>query len=333
MRYTIKFSLILVIVLLMGLWVSSCGKDTGVVTVYTSMPEDIMQVVKEKFEEKYAEMRVEIWRESSSKLSSRIEVEAESPQGVEADIIWAAAPSYYFNWIDLGMIQSYDSPEGKKVGKNFKDTQQRYFGARLISVVIVYNKDLLDPEEVPQTWTELLDPKWNGKIVIADARRSGTALAWVDAITNEYGWEFLESFSNNNIAIEPKNSAVVDKVVSGDYPIGISLDYEARNRIKQGVSIGIVYPQDGAVIIPSPLAITTTTENLEGARTFVDYVLSQEGQEILVKQGSFIPARNDVAFPFNVKQNVTETDISVNWTRVYENEIQLKRNYKRILLD
>ena len=215
----------------------------------------------------------------------------------------------------------------------FKDKNGMYYGGRLISVVIIYNKNLVPAELAPQSWDDLMSEKWKGQIVMPDARRAGTSLPWLYGLSEKYGWKFFQALRNNEVKIKPTNRPTVQSVINGEVPIGITLDYMARNEIKKGAPLGIVYPKDGAVIIPSPIAITSVTKKLEAAQNFVDFVLSEDGQEILVRDGGFIPVRDDVQPPFNVSPAVTQTDIPINWKIVYKNEIQLKRNYKKYIID
>jgi iron(III) transport system substrate-binding protein len=79
--------------------------------------------------------------------------------------------------------------------------------------------------------------------------------------------------------------------------VGFTLDNMVRQMKAEGSPIDLIYPEDGAVLLPSPIAIIKTSEHIEAAKKFVDYVLSPAGQQALVDFGSYVPARADVAPP------------------------------------
>ncbi len=66
-----------------------------------------------------------------------------------------------------------------------------------------------------------------------------------------------------------------------------------------GLPIDLIYPEDGPIFIPSPVGILATSERLEAAKTFVDYIASVPGQEALAELGSYLPVRHDVPGPEN----------------------------------
>lgn len=85
-------------------------------------------------------------------------------------------------------------------------------------------------------------------------------------------------------------------LVSGEFPVIKGIDYTPAIQAAQGAPVAFKFPSDGAVALPSPIAITSSSSNPEGAKAFVDYILSKEGQEFLVTQ-FFIPVRADVEPP------------------------------------
>jgi iron(III) transport system substrate-binding protein len=57
-----------------------------------------------------------------------------------------------------------------------------------------------------------------------------------------------------------------------------------------------VFPEEGVTYVTEPVAILESAKNVDAAQKFVDFVLSQEGQELVLDMG-YIPARNDMAVP------------------------------------
>jgi len=94
------------------------------------------------------------------------------------------------------------------------------------------------------------------------------------------------------------------------------LDYMMRTRVRDGAPVDYVWPEDGAVFIPSPIGIINTSDNVETARVFVDFVLSAEGQRTMVELGDFIPIRADVQPPEGAPSLDEINAIDIDWKDV-----------------
>lgn len=92
---------------------------------------------------------------------------------------------------------------------------------------------------------------------------------------------------------------------------GITIDFMTRGRKIEdpAVPIDYVFPEDGAVLVPSPIAIVKDSQNVEAAKSFIDFVLSREGQELMSAQG-VAPVRLDVTPPSGIP---TITQMSDNY--------------------
>ena len=81
--------------------------------------------------------------------------------------------------------------------------------------------------------------------------------------------------------------------------MGITIDFTVRKLLKEnpGAPIDYIYPEDGVVMVPSPIAIFKSSRYIEGAMVFVRYILSKKGQTLLRDLGGFVPVRLDVSPP------------------------------------
>jgi iron(III) transport system substrate-binding protein len=149
----------------------------------------------------------------------------------------------------------------------------------------VYNTTLVKPEEVPKTWDDLLLPRFKDEVGITDPTFSGTSLTTVAGLTNDpaYGWEYFEKLKANGLKLEKGSSAVVTKVGAGEYQVSIGADYIARTMIAQGSTMGFVLPEKGVPLVASPIGILKGTENIEAAKLLYDFILSEDGQGILIE--------------------------------------------------
>src|SRR3546814_20344370 len=83
-------------------------------------------------------------------------------------------------------------------------------------MVIAYNRDHIPDEEAPQTWEDVLDPKWKDKMVMAEAAYSGAALHWFGALRKTFAKGYMEALSKQNVLLRQGSGATYD--TSSDEP-------------------------------------------------------------------------------------------------------------------
>ena len=95
-----------------------------------------------------------------------------------------------------------------------------------------------------------------------------------------------------------------------------------------------IYPTDGVINVPSPIAIFKETKNPEGAKALVDWWLSKEGQEAVVK-GWMHSVRGDVKAPTGAEETkkIVEGRIKVDWQKLANNNAQIKEEFRKRVMD
>ncbi len=96
----------------------------------------------------------------------------------------------------------------------------------------------------------------------------------------------------------------------------------------------VSYPTDGVIQVPSPIAIFNTTKNPEGAKAIVDWWLSKEGQEAVVK-GWMHSVRGDVKGPIGAPETkkLTESKMKVDWRKLADNNAKIKEEFRKRVMD
>ena len=92
---------------------------SGEVTVYTSVPQDLADQFKIKFEEKYPDVTVNIYRATSGEVLTKIKTEAEGGQ-LSGDVLWVADFASAESLKELNLLDKYDSEEAKILMKLLK---------------------------------------------------------------------------------------------------------------------------------------------------------------------------------------------------------------------
>ena len=202
-------------------------------------------------------------------------------------------------------------------------------------MIIAYNTQKLKPEEAPKSWKDLLDPKWKGKIAMPSPMLSGTAYVAAGALADKYGWEYFDKLKANGLHVENGNSAIQNKLLTGEYAAAMILE---ENILKLAAAkkepLKVIYPSDGIICVPSPIGIFKVTKNPEGAKALVDWWLSKEGQQAVVK-GWMHSVRGDVEPPTGAPKLSTllPTQVKVDWDKLSKNEGPIKEEFRKRVMD
>ena len=310
------------------------GGTKGEIMVYTSIYPDIIDnMCKPNVAKAFPEMKVNWFQGGTEKVVTKITGEIKAKK-IGADVLMVADPSYYLKLEDQKLLLPYKSKEEKNL-INDKDAEGAWYAVRVCNMIIAYNADKLKAEDAPKNWTDLTDPKWKGKIAMPNPMLSGTAYVAVGALADKYGWEYFDKLKANGLRVEEGNSAIQNKLLTGEYAAAMILEeniLKLANVKKEPLKV--IYPKDGVVQVPSPIAIFNTTKNPEGAKALVDWWLSKEGQQAVVK-GWMHSVRGDVKEPIGSvpTKGLTDGKIKVDWRKLADNNAKIKEEFRKRVMD
>ena len=270
------------------------AKTPSRVLLYTSVPQELATQFADAFMKKRPDITVEIYRAGSTEVGAKLAAEREVG-GIRADLLWLADAPIYYELKKRGELLAYASPESKAIPADLKDPKGFFIAGRLINMIIAVNTEVTPLKDAPRSWKEF--PDFGKKAVMGNPLYSGTNFVTVAAFVKKDGnWGWFERARAKGVAIVRGNSEAASALAGKEFGIAMTLDYIIAALIKKGAPLAIVWPAEGAISVPSPIAIIKGTKNPNGSQAFVDYVLSKEGQEFLVKQ-EVIPVRGDVNPP------------------------------------
>ncbi len=306
---------------------------SGDVLIYTSMnPDNIETISKPRIAERFSGLNVRWFAAPEEKIKGQLGDEIQSKR-INADIVMAADPSYYVKLKKDNLLLDYVSPEYKKILTD-KDEKGAWASVRVSTMIIAYNKDKLKEAEAPQSWLDLTGKKWKGKIAMPDPMTSGTALVAAGALADKYGWEFFDKLKDNEIRVEDI-SVIPDKLLKGDYVAAILLEEQVLSRVaEKKAPLKAVYPSDGIICIPSPIAIFKSTKNPEGAKSLVDWWLSRDGQETVLKEWMH-SVRDDMRAPAGAPELKTllPNALKMDWVKLAEQEGLIKEAFRSHVIE
>ncbi|NQU16035.1 MAG: ABC transporter substrate-binding protein [Desulfobacteraceae bacterium] len=311
---------------------SDLSSADGKILIYSPWKDKVMKEFNALFKEKTG-IKAENINISTGESYARLTVEKGRPQ---ADIWHSVRASYLADAEKKGLIAPYEPPNAKYALPRYRYPKDDYiYGTTMYPLVFCYNKESLKKmkQPHPKTYVDLLDPKWKGKIVMPHPAASGTGYAFVTTILQMYrkkgekgtesrmGWDYLKQF-NDNVAQYTRSGSAPSKFVGrGEYPVGITFFDRAYRLQEEGYPLGIIYPSP-TYAEPSCTAIVANSPNPEGAKAFLNFMLSKDAQELAKKTGNY-SVRPDVASPKGAPA-LAELEISADdyiWAAKYRKKI------------
>ena len=125
--------------------------------------------------------------------------------------------------------------------------------------------------------------------------------------------DILDLFENVDGKICESSSGVYKGVADGEYVVGLSYEDPCAQLVLDGAPVKIVYMKEGTVFLPASATIIKGAKNMDNAKLFIDFILSEEVQNIWGSTLTNRPvmkdaATNDAMTPM-ADINVIEEDI------------------------
>jgi iron(III) transport system substrate-binding protein len=273
---------------------------SGSFLLYTSESEDDVSNMVGAFNEVCQDVEVEVFRSGSGEVVARIQAEMEAGE-IQADMIWFADIDFFSQLAAEDLMLAYrpETADEAGVAEELHYNDDQYHEVRQIFNVVAYNTTLVD--EAPTSWKDLLDPAYEGMVAMPSALYSGAAFNQVGTLVNDeaFGWDFYNQLNDNGVVVGQGNGGIADGLATGEYAMVQVVDFMVRDRAAQGSPVAHIWPEEGAVLIPTPIGIMSSVEGTEreaATKAFMDFLYTASAQELFVEQG-YIPVAEGAPLP------------------------------------
>jgi len=258
------------------------------VTVVTSFPKELTEAYKKAYEKKYPNDKVEILNKGTSQGIAYVREQA---AGSRAEIFWASAPDAFEVLAGEKLLAKVDPgvtgiPD--KVGSYpVNDPEGFYRGQALAGYGLMWNTRYMQAHKLPapKEWADLVKPVYHGHLATSSPSRSGTTHLTYETIIQgegwDKGWSQILQIGGNSAQITERSFGVPDGVQNGQFGIGLVIDFFGLAAKNSGFPVEFVYPSITA-IVPANIAAIAGAKSPEGAKRFMQYTLSEEGQQLLL---------------------------------------------------
>ena len=266
----------------------------GEVVVYTSRAEALFKPVIEAFNAAYPDIKVTVLNGSNSELAARILEERANPK---ADVLINSDILTMENLAAEGVFAPNDSAAVMAVPADYRADDGSWVALTLRARVIMYNTDLVSPEELPKKMVDLADPKWKDVIGSANST-NGAMMAQLVIMRNQLGEPateaFIQGLLENNAQFFGGHTDVRKAVGAGELKLGLVNHYYYHLSKAEGAPVGVIYPDQedgglGLMVNSTNAGIIKGGPNPEMARIFVDFMLSPAGQKIYAERNYEYP--------------------------------------------
>ena len=288
--HTVTGILAIVLTAVLCLWAgtSPATELESKLVIVTSYPKDLTGPFKKAFEATYPGTEVEVLQK---KTSAGVKYIQETAQGNTTDLMWASAPDAFEVLKGDGLLTRY-TPETKgipeKIGSYpINDPDGYYIGFAGSGYGIMWNTRYLKAKKipVPKEWADLKKPVYHGHVGMSAPSRSGTTHLTVETVLQgegwDKGWATWKEMAGNFKMVTERSFGVPEGVNSGDFGVGIVIDFFGFSSKATGFPVDFVYPTV-TTLVPANIAIVKDAPHPNAAAAFIEYLLSIEGQELLL---------------------------------------------------
>ncbi|MCH8918220.1 MAG: extracellular solute-binding protein [Proteobacteria bacterium] len=255
--------------------------------IVTSYPPDTTVTIGKAFT-KATGIKVEMLKK---KTTAGIKYLQATAANNTSDMFWASAPDAFEVLKGDGLLQKYTVkvkgiPE--KVGSfPINDPEGYYKGFAASGYGIMWNTRYMKAKKlpIPGTWADLMKPVYHGHVGMSAPSRSGTTHLTVETLLQGMGWEkgwaMWKSIAGNFKTVTARSFGVPDGVNSGQFGVGVVIDFFGLSSKASGFPVDFVYPPV-TTLVPANIAIVKNAPNPKAAAAFIEFLLSPEGQEMLL---------------------------------------------------
>ncbi|HEV8354005.1 MAG TPA: extracellular solute-binding protein [bacterium] len=265
----------------------AAAKREGSVTVYGSLEAEVFDIIAKIFEGKYG-IKVNYFRAASNLVTDRVLTESRAGRPQFDAVLTNRSPMLILK--KEGVFAKFTAPAYEEYPASARDRDGILSPSyRMVVVSILYNTKLVSAADAPKSLTDLLDPKWKGKIAMPDPNVHTTTAVWMANLQpimgNQYR-SFLERLSGQVVLLE-SFLPVVNRVIAGEFPLGITYVKYVYAFGKDGAPLD--YVRLNPVLAEAHhIAVGARAPHPNAARLFVDVFTSKLGLLALARAGEFV---------------------------------------------
>ena len=300
MRVKIYFLLVAICVSASLFSCSRAGNPSRKLLIYTPHGQDLLRDSITRYQAIHPGIDVQFLDMGSREVLERVRAERNRPQ---ADLWWGAAHTTFQTAAEENLLATYKPSWADKVPGSSRDGEDRWYGTYQTPEVIVYNSEVVKPEEAPKDWDDVLDPKWRDKIIIRNPNPSDSmraifgAMIWrfyKDTGSPDKGYDWLRRLDVNVHEYTADGTLMMQKLVRREGLISLWNLPDVWLYKQKGLPVAYVIPASGTPVISDGIAVVQGAPHEEEARRFYEFATTPENLTLAAQTYYRIPVRTDI---------------------------------------
>lgn len=268
---------------------ASQHQDENQLSILTSFSPDFYVPFIKKFQRSRPDVKVQVLNKKTTAAIDEI-IRGNSRH---FDLFWSSSPDAFVVLKREGRLRYLDYIAHYPPlisNQPYSDEQGWFYNFALSGVGYMWNTTTLDEAFIapPRSWQDLTHPRFYGQVAMSTPSRSGTTHMIVESILQDMGWnggwKYLMQIAGNMKTITARSFSVPDGVADGRFGVGLMIDFlahakshiNAANRFDYGVP---------TFVMPARIAVLEGGLNISTPVAFIDFLLSKEGQKVLLLPG------------------------------------------------
>ena len=213
------------------------------------------------------------------------------------DLVISSAMDLQVKLVNEGLASHFNAD---RVGEtpDWSEWRNELYGFTYEPIVMVYNKASFHGYPLPKTHSDLAELlisnllSFKGKVGTYDAASSGAGYLFFtqDAIQSDKIFRVIEALSRAQMRTYDYTSAILDAVSTGNLTLGYNvIGTYALERASHDPNIGIFEFRDYTIVMSRTAFIYKYSTKQQEAARFMEFLLSEEGQESMAKESALIP--------------------------------------------
>lgn len=301
------------------------------IKAYTSITSEPQLKLEKRLNEKFPGVDFDWVRGGGIGIFQRFVSERSAGKGKIDLIHFAYTPGWYYlaeqDWVTPGVASDGEAIHYPDWAKS-KDAH--FVALRTPTLRVVYNTDKVKPEEIPTSWHEFTTDRWRGRLAVSDPFEAAGVWDFFYG-SDEFGKDYIVKLLKNDILISRQMGSALDAVARGERDVSFIFDYIAQVRMEKDPKIKFADMKEGVPIIPTPIGLVKDGGNPDLARKVLDFLLSRDGQKIIVEDVKTYSARSDMPPPAGLKPLNELTLLSADFGKVYREQSSFRQLISRNL--
>lgn len=269
------------------------AKKEGEVVLYSTMPVSLFDVFHKAAKEKYPFLNFQHVYLSSSRQVARVMLEHRSGK-IQADVLGNSLEGMFY-YKDQKVLGRYDSPEAKAMIDGSVDPDRLWFGMTTDFLITGFNTRMLPRAKAPKNYDDYLHPEFKGQMAVnIGVPYALTGMASLRG--EEQARAYLKKLEPQNIRPVEGFTHMTNLLAAGEYPMAIFMQVSKIEDMKKKGGPVDWLPATPTFATLSAVGMVQSPLHPAAARLLVDFFLSPEGQQALVRAGK-IPLRKGIKSP------------------------------------